>query len=89
MLEIVGPGELRNLFALHDGAVVVHQLADDADRRQAAQLAQVDRGFRVTRAQQHAAVPRNQREYVAGAGEIVGADIRIGQRPAAGRAFVR
>src|SRR6202790_543065 len=36
MLELVSACEPRNLLALHHGAVVVHQFADDADRRQAA-----------------------------------------------------
>ena len=34
-------------------------------------------------AQEYAAVPGNQRKHVAGPGKVVGADIRIGQRPAA------
>ena len=34
VLELVGGGEARDLLALHHGAIVVHQLADDADRRQ-------------------------------------------------------
>ncbi len=42
----------------------------------------------MARAQQHAAVARDQRKHVAGPREIVGADVRIGQRPAAGGAFV-
>ncbi len=36
MLELVAGGETGHLLALHDGAVVIHQFADDADRRQAA-----------------------------------------------------
>ena len=36
MLELMGFGELRHLRALHHRAIVIHQLADDADRRQAA-----------------------------------------------------
>ena len=71
MLEPVGGGELRHLLALHDGSVVVHQFADDANRRQAAQLAEIDRRLGMARAQQHPAVPRNQRKHVAGPREIV------------------
>ena len=82
-------GEPRHLLALHDRAVVVHQLADDADRRQAAQFAEIDRGLGMARAQQHAAVARDQRKHMTGPREIAGAGIRIGQRAAAGSAFVR
>jgi hypothetical protein len=85
----VGGGEPRDLLALHDRAVVVHQLADDADRRQPTQLAQIDRGLGVARAQQHPAVARDQRKDVAGPGKIVGAGIRVGQGAAAGSALVR
>ena len=88
VLELVGGRKARHLLALHDRAVVVHQLADDADRRQAGELAEIDRGFGMAGAQQHAAVARDQRKHVAGPGEIVGAGIGVGQRPAAGGAFV-
>src|SRR3984957_12661088 len=40
-------------------------------------------------AQQYAAVAGDQRKHMAGPGEIVGAGVRIGQRPAAGGALVR
>ena len=80
-------GEPRHLGAFGHGAVVVHQLADDGDRRQAAQLAQIDRSFGMSGAQQHAAVARDQWKHVAGPGEIIGAGIGIGQRAAARRAL--
>jgi hypothetical protein len=77
------------LFALHHRAVVVHQFADDTHRRQPAQPAKVDGCFGMARTQEHAAVPRNQRKHVSGTGEVVGAGIRIGKRPAAGSALLR
>ncbi len=83
MLEVVLGRELHDLFALHHRAIVVHQFADDADRRQVAQLAEIDRGFGMTRTQQHPAVARDQREDVAGTRKVAGARIGIGQRPAA------
>ena len=53
------------------------------------QLAEIDRGLGMAGAQQHAAVARDQREDVARPGEVVGAGIRVGERPAAGGALVR
>ena len=82
--------KFSDLRAARDRAVVVDQFADDADRRQAGELAEIDGGFRMTRAHQHAAFAGDQRENMAGTREIGRADIRIGevahrQRPVVGR----
>ena len=88
-LSLWWAANLRHLLALHDRAVVVHQLGDDADRRQAGELAEVDRSLGMAGAQQHAAVARDQRKNMAGPGEITGAGVRVGQRAAAGSALLR
>jgi hypothetical protein len=43
----VGLGEVVDLRALHHGAVVVREFADDADRGQAGEAAEIDRGLGV------------------------------------------
>ena len=53
------------------------------------ELAEIDRRLGMAGAQQHAAVAGDQREDVAGPGEIIGAGIGIGERAAAGGALVR
>ncbi|ESX19577.1 hypothetical protein X767_22880 [Mesorhizobium sp. LSJC264A00] len=72
-------GKARHLRAALDGAVVIDQLRDHANRRQAGKLAEIDRGFGMARAHQHAAFPSDQREDVAGPDEIRTADIAVGQ----------
>ena len=63
----------------HHRAVVVDQFGDDADKRQAGKLAEIDRGFGVAGAHEHAAFARDQRKDVAGAQEIRCADIAVGE----------
>ena len=69
-------GDLR---PAHHRAVVIDQFGDDADRRQAGKLAEIDRGFGVAGAHQHAAFARNQRKDMAGAQEIRCSDIAVGK----------
>ncbi len=64
----------------HHRAVVVHQFGQHADRRQAGEPAQIDAGFGMAGAHQHAALARDQREDVAGADEIGGAAVVVGER---------
>ena len=61
------PSQLRHPS---HGAVVVHDLADDADGMETGNPRQIDRGFGLAGSHQHAAVPRPQRKHVAGTGEI-------------------
>ena len=69
-LEAVRGGEVGDLLAGHHRAVVIGEFADDADRRQAGEAAEVDGRFRMAGAHQHAAVPGDQREDMAGPHEI-------------------
>ena len=64
----------------HHRAVVVHQFRQHADRRQAGEPAQIDAGFGVAGAHQHAAVLGDQRKDVAGPHEIGGAAVAVGER---------
>ena len=64
----------------HHGAVVFHQLGQNAHRRQTGEPAKIDAGFGMARAHQHAAFARHQREHVAGAHEIGGAAVVVGER---------
>ena len=58
-------------------AVVAHDFADDAGGIEAGQARQVDGGFGLAGAHQHAALARAQREDVAGTGEIGGGGFGI------------
>ena len=79
-LQLVLLGKGGELRAAHHRAVVVHQFGKHADRRQAGEPAQVDAGFGVTGAHQHAAFLRHQRKDVAGPHEIRSAAIAVGER---------
>jgi hypothetical protein len=81
-------GEGRNLRAAHHRAVVIDQFGDHADQRQAGQLAEIDRCLGMTRAHQHPALPRDQREDMAGTQEIGAADIAVGEVAHCQRAVV-
>ncbi len=70
LLEVMLFGKGGDLRAAHDRAVVIDQFADHADRRQAGELAEIDGGFGVAGAHEHAAFARHQRENMAGANEI-------------------
>ena len=80
LLELVALGKGGHARAAHHGAVVVHQLGKHADRRQPRETTQVDAGFGMSGAHQHAAVLGNQREDVARPHEITGAHIAVGER---------
>ncbi len=80
-LQVVALGEGGDLVPLHHRAVVVRKLADDADRRQAGEAAQIDRRLGMARAHQDAAVLGDEREDVARADEIGGAHVVVGERP--------
>ena len=66
--------ELRH--ASH-GAVFIHDFADDAAGIEASDTREVDAGFRLTGADEHAAIAGAQWEHVAGAGEILRAGLGI------------
>ena len=72
-MPILSPWRWAKLMRSATGhrAVVVHDLADHAGRGEARQTRQVDRGFGVAGAHQHAAVARHQREDVAGRHDVL------------------
>ncbi len=60
-------------------AVIVHELGEHADRLEAGQTAQIDAGFGMAGAHQHAALARDQRKDMAGTHEVGRADIAVGE----------
>ena len=78
-LEAVLLGELPAARQPLHRAVVVDQLGQHADGLDAREPAQVDGRLGMPRADQHPAVARDQREDVAGADEVLGPDIAVGQ----------
>ena len=78
--EVVRAREFLDLASGHHRAVVIGEFANDADRRQAGKLAQIDGGFRMSGAHQHPAVLGDQREDMAGPHEVARAHIAIGER---------
>ncbi len=72
--------EFGDLLAGHHRAVVIGEFADDADRRQAGEPAQIDRRLGVAGAHQHAAVLGDERKDMARPHEICGPHIAVGQR---------
>src|SRR3954470_12672968 len=71
--------ELDHGVEAHHRAVVVDELADDADRRQAREPSQVDSRLRVPRPRQHAALAGAQRQDVPGADEVPGRRVAVGE----------
>ena len=69
----------------HHRAVVVDELADDADRREAGEPAQVDGRLGVAGPGEHAAVPRPQRHDVAGSAQVGCRRVRVASTPPCGR----
>ena len=57
-------GESQKFWQPRHAAIVVHHFADDAGGRQSGESRDVDRSFGMARADQHAAVARDQRENV-------------------------
>ena len=79
-LELVLVGEGLDLRPDHHRAVVVGEFADDGDRRQAGELAEIDRRLGMAGAHQHAAVLGDQRKDMARADEIARAHVAVGER---------
>ena len=69
-----------DLRPAHHGAVVVHQFGQHADRRQLGEPAEIDAGFGMAGAHQHAAFLGDQRKDVARPHEIGGAAVAVGER---------
>ena len=76
-LQAVAAAELLQLRDARHGPVLVHDLADHAGGVEAGQAGQVHAGFGLPGAHQHAALPRAQREDVAGAREVGRAAVRV------------
>ncbi len=70
-------GHLREVGHAGHGAVVVHDLADDAGGFKAGQLGEIDGSFGLPGSLEHAAALRPQGEDVAGAQQILGPGGRI------------
>ena len=68
-------GELDEFGRAHHRAVVGHDLAAQAAGREAREAAQVDGGFGVAVAHEHAARLGAQREHVAGTAEVLGTGV--------------
>ena len=81
--------ELRERRHARHGAVVVHDFADHAGRRQPGDARQVDGRLGLSGAHQHAAVARAQREHVAGPREVGRLGLRIDRRAHRGGAIGR
>ena len=75
--QIVLFAEFVELRHARHGAVFVHDFADDAGGVQAGDAREVDAGFGLAGADEHAAVAGAQREDVARAGEILRAGLRV------------
>ena len=88
-LEAVPLGEGDEVRHARHGAVVVHDLADDAGRIEAGQPREIDAGLRVPGADQHAALARDQREHVAGRDDVVEVLGRVDGRGDGAGAIVR
>ena len=73
-------GEGGDLVPARHRAVVVHQLGEHPDRRHAGEPAQVDTGFGMAGTHQDAALLGDQRKHVAGADEIAGPGVAVGER---------
>ena len=87
-LDLVLVGEGLDLRPDHHRAVVIGEFADDGDRRQAGELAEVDRGLGMAGAHEHAAILGDERKHVAGADEIARAHVAIGERAHGVRALL-
>ena len=76
-LEAVPCAELREMRNARHGAVGVHDFADHSAGLEAAHARQIDRGFGLPGAYQHAALPGSQREDVTGTGQVARGAFRI------------
>jgi hypothetical protein len=73
-------GEGGKISPAHDGAVVVHEPREHANQRQAGESAEIDTGFSMVRAHEHAAFLGHQRKYMAGPHEISRSHVAVGER---------
>ena len=71
-LHVVLAAKLRELRHPRHGAVVVHDLADNAGRNHAGQARQIDGSLSLSSANQHSAFAGAQRENVSGTRQVVG-----------------
>src|SRR5690348_1945064 len=69
--------ELDEVGHARHRAVLVHDLADNAGGNHAGEPREIDRAFRLTGANEHAALARAQREDVSRTREITGARLGI------------
>src|ERR1700722_18284595 len=74
-LDLVLVGEGLALGSDHDGAVVVGEFADDGDRRQAGELAKVDRSLGMAGAHEHPAILGDKGKNMARPDEIARAHV--------------
>ena len=88
-LEAVALGEGDEVGHARHGAVVVHDLADDAGGVEAGEPREIDAGFRMPGPHQHAALARDQREDVTGRDDVVEVLGRVDGRGDGARAVVR
>ena len=70
--ELVFLGKLHEIRLARHGAVVLHDLANDARRFETGKAGQVHGTLSLTRSNQDAAISGAQWKYVAGGDEIVG-----------------
>src|SRR6202453_2896356 len=78
-LDLVLIGEGLDLGSDHHGAVVIGELADHGDRRQARKLAKVDGGLGMAGAHEHAPILGDKGKDMAGTDEVARAHIAIGE----------
>src|SRR5579872_574924 len=78
-LEIVLCPETLERGPAHHRAVIGEDLADDARGIEAGESCQIDRGFRLARAHEHATVASSQRKGVARTDEIARFGVRVEQ----------
>ena len=76
-LEAVPLREGDEVRHARHGTVVVHDLADHRCRIEAGHARQINRGFRMTGADQHAALARDEGEHVPGRDDVGGALRRV------------
>ena len=82
-------GKAGHVGAALDGAVVVDEFGEHADRLQFGEFAEVDRGLGVAGTHEHATIAGDQREDVAGPHELGCTGIGVGERPHGVAALLR
>ena len=76
-LQVVVDAEFAELRHARHGAVVIHDLTDDAGGRQTGETGEVDGRLRLAGAHQHAAFARAQGEDMAGPRQVLGPAFRV------------